>query len=41
MVAISAGFSNVCFSEDLQIPFAPQPILCGPQELSKTNVIKM
>jgi hypothetical protein len=41
MVANSAGFSKVCFSGDLQIPFAPQRILCGPQELSKAMVIKM
>jgi hypothetical protein len=36
-----SGFSSVCFSGDLQIPLAPQLILCGPQELKKINVIKM
>jgi hypothetical protein len=41
MVAIFSGFSNVCFSGDLQIPLAPQRILCGPQELRKSIVIKM
>jgi hypothetical protein len=41
MVAIFSGFFNVCFSGDLQIPLAPQRILCGPQELRKSSVIKM
>lgn len=36
-----SGFSNVCFSGELQIPLAPHRILCGPHELKKTNVIKM
>ena len=40
-VNIFSGFSNVCFSGDLQIPLAPQLILCGPQELRKSSVIKM
>ena len=36
-----SGFSVVCFSGDLQIPLAPQLILCGPQELNTKSVIKM
>jgi hypothetical protein len=27
-----AGFSNACLAVVLQIPLAPQPILCGPQD---------
>jgi hypothetical protein len=36
-----SGFSVVCFSGDLQIPLAPQLILCGPQELITKSTIKM
>jgi hypothetical protein len=36
-----SGFSCICFSGDLQIPLAPQLILCGPQELNAKSASKM